>query len=77
MLIFLFVLLAIGGAAEWWTLKHGLDDVTYSLTADKPVVDPDEKFFVTTTIENRKRMPISFMRIKELLPTEISFTREQ
>ena len=76
MLIFLFILLAIGGVAEWWTLKHGLDEVTYSLTPDKGVVDPDEVFSITTTIKNRKRMPISFLRVKELMPPSLEFVRE-
>ena len=76
MLIFLFILLAIGGIAEWWTLKHGLDNVTYSLTPDRQVVDPGESFSITTVIENRKRLPISFIKIKELMPCQLVFDCE-
>jgi len=76
MLIFLFILLAVGGAAEWWTLKHGLDEVIYSLESSKQVVDPLEKFEITTTLQNRKRMPISFVRVKELMPKELIFENE-
>ena len=76
MLIFLFVLLVVGYLAERWSLDHGLDGVTYSLTPDRLTVDPGETFSITTRIGNRKRMPVSFLKVQELLPGDIKLSDE-
>lgn len=76
MLIFLFVLLVVGYLAERWSLDHGLDGVTYSLTPDRLTVDPGEAFRITTRIGNRKRMPVSFLKVQELLPRDIKLSDE-
>ena len=76
MLIFLIVLAVVAAIAERWSLSHGLDNVTYSLTPDRLVVEPEEKFNIITRIENRKRLPVSFLEVKEMLPKEITPTDE-
>ena len=77
MLIFLLVLLVVGYLAERWSLEHGLDGVTYSLTADRLTVDPGERFRITTRIGNRRRLPVSFLKVQELLPRDISLSDEE
>lgn len=76
MLIFLLILLAVGAWAERWSLEHGLDGVVYALTPDRLTVDPGEPFRITTRIGNRKRMPVSFLKVQELLPRDITLSDE-
>lgn len=54
-----------------FTLKHVLDNVTYSIKSEKSVVEPGESFSVTTTLKNGKRMPVMFIRLEELIPTKM------
>lgn len=63
--------------AQRWSLRHGLDRVSYSLTPEQAVVDPGEWFTVTTCIGNHKRMPVSYLRVQENLPAGIAFESEQ
>ncbi len=42
--------------------------ISYDITIDKAIVDPDEAFVVTSTVKNDKRLPISCMQLNESFP---------
>ena len=68
MLLSLALLTAAACAAEAYTLNHGLDNLVYDARPSSPSVDPGETFEIITTVENRKLLPVSFLKIQETLP---------
>ena len=72
MLLSLALLTAAACAAEAYTLNHGLDNLVYDARPSSPSVDPGETFEVITTVENRKLLPVSFLKIQETFPRELS-----
>lgn len=53
-------------------LKHGLDKVTYKLDISERLVECDQVFSITTIVENRKLLPVLFLRLNELYPQSIN-----
>lgn len=71
MLIYLLIFAVTAALLQEYTLRHGLDNISYDIYPSLRTVDPGQEFSVTTVINNAKRMPVSFLRIQESLPLEI------
>ena len=56
-----------------FTRKKGFNNLKISRNIDKDRVMPGEEFTLTTTIENNKRLPISFLMLSQKMPTAIEF----
>jgi uncharacterized protein (DUF58 family) len=59
-----------------FTRKKGFDNLKISRTIDKDRMSPGEEFTLTTTIENNKRLPISFLTLSEKMPVAIEFVSD-
>lgn len=71
MLVYLFIFAVTAALFQEYTLRHGLDRVSYDIQPSLRTVDPGQEFTVTTEITNAKRMPVSFLKIQESMPLEI------
>ena len=71
-LILILVMLAIGAAAEAWSLKHAADGLSYDIRPSKSTVEPDEPFELVAHIKNASILPKTFIRINEMLPKGMS-----
>lgn len=71
MLLFIIILGLILGIAEYYSLRYALHRVYYSLKPSRHLIDPDEEFTITTTIENQKRMMVPMVRMSEKFPKDI------
>ena len=71
-MIALFLCLVItAGLLQALILRHGLDKVSYTLDISERFVECDQKFDVTAVIENRKLLPVLFLRLDEYYPKPI------
>lgn len=59
-----------------FTRKRGFDNLKISRSIDKDRIMPGEEFMLTTTIENNKRLPISFLTLSEKMPIDIEFVSD-
>ncbi|MBU3142551.1 DUF58 domain-containing protein [Clostridium sp. CF012] len=59
-----------------FTRKKGFDNLKISRNIDKDRMVPGEEFTLTTTIENNKWLPISFLMLSEKMPAVIEFVSD-
>ena len=59
-----------------FTRKRGFDNLKISRSIDKDRIMLGEEFTLTTTIENNKRLPISFLTLSEKMPMAIEFASD-
>lgn len=71
MIIFLLILAAALWAAQRLSLQWALKGVTYDVSSSQALVDCGEEFTVTTTVENNKALPVTFLSMEEKLPLGI------
>lgn len=71
MILYLILLVIVVSMIEEYTLRHALDNVTYDTYPSKTSTQPDEVFEIITVIENKKRLPVSFLKIQESLPYDL------
>ena len=67
---FSVMLLAISGLAYWWR-NHALDGVNYQRRFIYRRGFPGEKITVTLEAENRKFLPMPWLRVQDQLPTAV------
>lgn len=72
MTVLLICLIVLAAAIQVLTLDHGLDNVTYDLHLSDRIVECDQVFTVTTVVENRKILPLLFLRLSESYPQAIN-----
>ena len=72
MLIYLIFFIIAASLVQEYTLRHVLDNVTYDTHPSKSTVDPGERFTVITDIANAKSMPVSYLKVQESLPLEMT-----
>lgn len=65
----LIIILLVGE----YTRKKGFNNLKISRSIDKDRVMSGEEFTLTTTIENNKRLPISFLMLSQKIPMAIEF----
>ena len=70
--LILFILAIIFFIGEF-TRKKGFHNLKITRSLDRDRMNIGEEFTLTTTIENNKRLPISFLTLSEKMPTEIEF----
>ena len=68
MIAFFLVLVAVAIAAEIYTLRHSLDGISYDCRPSEVLVEPGQKVQLITTVTNRKRRMVPFLRLQELVP---------
>jgi hypothetical protein len=56
--------------------KYALNNLKYSRSFSKSVVEIDEEFEVETTMENNKYLPVSFLQISEDYPSLLSYKQK-
>ena len=68
MIAFFLVLVAVAIVAEVYTLRHSLDGISYDCRPSEVLVEPGQKVQLITTVTNRKRRMVPFLRLQELVP---------
>lgn len=71
MAVFLVILALILFLVQKYSLRYSLHRVYYSCEPSQNLIDPEEKFTITTTIENQKPMVVPFVRMTETFPSAI------
>ncbi len=65
--IFVIILLVV----QRYSLQYALHRVYYHCEPSEHLIDPDEPFIITSTIENQKKMMVPFIRMVEFFPAYI------
>ena len=71
MLIFVLILIAAAGFAQYWSLAHALDDVEHRCAPDCRLVEPDQPFHLVNTVSNRSRRFVPFVHVSQYIPDEL------
>jgi len=74
--ILIMAILAIIFFIGEFTRKKGFDNLKITRSIDKDRMLLGEEFTLTTTIENNKRLPISFLMLSEKMPVAIEFVSD-
>ena len=74
MIVFLGVLGLLVWLAEKYSMDHVLDGLDFATALDKTVVEPGEDFSWTMTINNRKRLMVPDLQMREQIPTGLVFS---
>ena len=72
MIVFLLVLAVVFYYVERYSLDHAFDRVSFKTELDKGLVEPGECFLWTMTIENKKKMMVPYLRLKEQVPAGLT-----
>ncbi|MCS7202016.1 MAG: DUF58 domain-containing protein [Dictyoglomus sp.] len=73
MLYVLFFLILLGILINIFAKRYILYNVYYKREISKKIVEIGEEFTITTTIENRKLLPVTFLQIIEQLPSVLEY----
>lgn len=76
MVPFLITLVILAALLEWISLRATIDRVSYDSRASRLSVDPGEAFEIISEVENLSRLPISFVELKERLPSEMQLLED-
>ncbi|MCR4668352.1 MAG: DUF58 domain-containing protein [Clostridia bacterium] len=68
MIVFLVILGLICAAVQIFSMRQGLDRVSFDYAPDVRETEPDAPFGVTTTLINRSRLPISYLKAEISYP---------
>lgn len=68
---FVLMLLAISGVAEWQR-RHALDSVVFQRRLSYPRGFPGERLSLRLEVENRKFLPLPWLRVLDLIPYVIA-----
>lgn len=71
MLIFVIVLVALAAAAQFWSLRHALDGVEHHAAPDRKLVEPEEQFSLVSTVTNRSRRFVPYVRVQQIVPQDL------
>lgn len=74
MIVFLVILGAVFYAAERYSMAHVLDGVEFETSLDKVLVEAGEEFTWTMTIQNRKRLMVPYLKVREQVPEGLFFS---
>lgn len=72
MLLFALFLGALIAVAQHWSLRHALDGVSLRAAPARRLVEPGEVFPLVTTVTNRSRRFLPFVRASLVVPIELT-----
>lgn len=73
MIYLLFFLILLGILINSLSKKYVLNNISYKREISKKAVEIGEEFTITTIIENKKILPITFLQIIEQLPSTLEY----
>ncbi len=73
MIYLLFFLVFLGIIINIFSKKHILSNISYKRELSKKVLEIGEEFTITTIIENRKILPVTFLQVIEQLPSTLEY----
>jgi len=68
MILFLVILGLLFYLAERYSMDHVLDGLELETSLDRLLVEPGEEFSWTMTVENRKRLMVPYLKMREQVP---------
>ncbi|MDV3426016.1 MAG: DUF58 domain-containing protein [Bacillota bacterium] len=66
-------LIAVGLIINYLTKKYALYNVSYKREISSGWVEIGEEFHISTIIENRKLLPVTFLQVTETFPSEMKY----
>ena len=72
MIVFIVVLAVVAGILEFISLKMPISDIEYDIYFSRPAAEPDEPFDIISKVGTRRKLPVSFLRMRETLPDGVS-----
>ena len=77
MIVLLIISILVLFLVERWSIRHGLDRITYDVAPSQPLLEPDEEFTVRSTIENHKLWFVPYVSMVENFPSGIQIPGEE
>ena len=71
MIVLLIISILVLFLVERWSIRHGLDRITYDVVPSQTLLEPDEEFTVRSTIENHKLWFVPYVSMVENFPSGI------
>ena len=70
MILIIIALAIVLYCTEIWSLRNAMTGIRYRSDCSKILVEPDTEFDLISTISNRSRRFVPFIRLEEMLPSE-------
>ena len=77
MIVLLIISILVLFLVERWSIRHGLDRITYDVAPSQTLLEPDEEFTVRSTIENHKLWFVPYVSMVENFPSGILIPGEE
>lgn len=77
MIIFVLILVVLAIVMGRVSLRFALHKVVYSATTEKVLVECEEEFSFITTLSNNKLMPVTYIKLAELVPAQMEIVGEE
>ena len=77
MIVLLIISILVLFLVERWSIRHGLDRITYDVAPSQTLLEPDEEFTVRSTIENHKLWFVPYVSMVENFPSVILIPGEE
>ena len=77
MIVLLIISILVLFLVERWSIRHGLDRITYDVAPSQTLLEPDEEFTVRSTIENHKLWFVPYVSMVENFPSGIQIPGEE
>ncbi len=72
MMLLLIAAVLLAFVAQWYLLAHGLDDISCAQQPSANLVEPQQPFTITTTLQNHKKWLPVLLQVQERLPEELT-----
>lgn len=69
----LLFLILLGWTLNAFSRKYELYNVTYKRKLSETIVEIDQEFEITTTLENNKLLPVTFLQVVEKIPSMLNY----
>ena len=70
MILIIIALAIVIYCTEMWSIRNAMTGIKYQSDCSKILVEPDAEFNLVSTVSNRSRRFVPFIRIEEMLPPE-------
>ena len=77
MIYFIFTLVILSIIINRYSVEHILDNVEYKRRISSQLLEVDEQFQLESIVENRKFIPVTFLRLSERFPAQMVYNIEE
>lgn len=77
MIYFIFVLVILSIIINGYSIRHILDNVEYKRHISSHLLEINEQFQLESIIENRKIIPVTFLKLSEKFPVQLVYSSQE